>query len=189
MKVKNVAMMIAAGCALGMLTGCGVPQEEHDAKVAAMTAERVDLEDKLNGKVADLESVVKSEKAKVRTSRIELDDATERITGLQQKSAKSIKALASVKTEVAQLKTELATAKSAMLAAQDKATTIEEKFNALDVEYQGLKRRFEMFQSNMGSINSSSTPAASSALDVMDAEESKSDSDTAKSLMDQMLTM
>ena len=31
MQIKSIAMLAVAGCAIGMLTGCGVPQDEHDA--------------------------------------------------------------------------------------------------------------------------------------------------------------
>lgn len=190
MQIKNIAMMVAAGCALGMLTGCGIPEEEHNAMISQMSAERSESEDKLNGKIADLESVVKSEKAKIRTARIELDDASERIKSLQQKSATTSSALATEKGKTARLETDLTAAKSTALTAQDQAEVSDEKFNTLNVEYQELKRRFEMFQKNMNSINSTSsstsTPAATSAPE---SSAPKSDSDTAKSLLDSMGTM
>jgi chromosome segregation ATPase len=191
MQVKRVAMMVAAGCAMGILSGCGIPEEEHNAMIAQMAAERAESEDQLNGKIADLESVVKSEKAKVRTARIELDDATERIKGLQQKSAETAKALATEKSKTSQLESDLATSKSTALAAQDQAMEAESKYNTLDVEHQELKRRFEMFQSNLSSLNtapasgSSASPSSSNAP----AAAPKTDSETAKSLLDQMSTM
>ena len=36
MKVKAIVMMAVAGCAVSMLTGCGVPKEEHEAKLAEL---------------------------------------------------------------------------------------------------------------------------------------------------------
>ena len=39
-----------------VVTGCGVPQEEHDAAVAQLQAERANVEATLNGKISDLSS-------------------------------------------------------------------------------------------------------------------------------------
>ena len=189
MQIKRIATLVAAGCALGMLTGCGVPEEEHNAMIAQLTAERAESEDQLNGKIADLESVVKSEKAKVRTARIELDDASERIKGLQTKSAETASALAAEKSKASKLESELASAKSATMAAQDQAVEAENKYNTLDVEYQELKRRFEMFQSNMSSLNSASTPSASSPATSSGSSAPMSDSDAAKKLLEEMGTL
>ncbi len=191
MQIRKIAMMVAAGCAMGILSGCGIPEEEHNAMIAQMTSERAESEDQLNGKIADLESVVKSEKAKVRTARIELDDASERIKGLQQKSAETSKALATEKSKVSSLESELSSSKSAALAAQDQAVEAENKYSTLDVEHQELKRRFEMFQANMSSLNSASTPAStpSASGGAPAGSAPKSDADTAKSLLNEMSTM
>ncbi|MEE9368440.1 MAG: hypothetical protein V3V05_06205 [Pontiella sp.] len=184
MQIKRVVMMVAAGCALGMLTGCGIPKEEHNAMIAQLTAERAESEDQLNGKIADLESTVKSEKAKVRTSRIELDDASDRIKGLQIKSAETASTLAAEKSRASKLESDLTSSKSSALAAQDQALEAENKYSTLDVEYQELKRRFEMFQSNMSSLNSASgSPAPSGSSAPM------SDSDAAKKLLEEMGTL
>ena len=43
MQIKSIAMLAVAGCAIGMLTGCGVPQDEHDAIVEAMAKKDADL--------------------------------------------------------------------------------------------------------------------------------------------------
>ncbi len=188
MQIKRIAMMVMAGCAMGILSGCGIPEEEHNALVAQMAAERAESEDVLNGKVADLESVVKSEKAKIRTARIELDDASERIKGLQQKSAETSKALATEKSKASKLEDQLASSKSSALAAQDQAVEAENKYSTLDVEHQELKRRFEMFQANMNSLGSASAPASSSSAAPKTAAP-KTDSDMAKSLLDEMSTM
>jgi chromosome segregation ATPase len=193
MQKKSIAMMLVAGCAVGMLTGCGIPEEEHNAIIAEMEAKFKAEEEKLNIKIAEQDSVITSEKAKVRTSRIELDDATERIKGLQQKSAETATELASEKTKVAQLESELKTSKSATAAAQDQAMEAENKFNTLDVEYQELKRRFEMFQKNMSALNQASKPAAPKAATQDDlgmlgepAPAPKTDAQKASSLLDQM---
>jgi chromosome segregation ATPase len=182
--MKKVVLMLASVCAIGLLTGCGVPQEEHDAMIADLEAKHTAEVEALNIKVSDLESIVDSEKAKVRKTRIELDDATERISGLQQKSAETAKALATEKAKAAKLEGEIKTAKSMTTAAQEEAAQAVENYNTLDVEYQALKVRFENFQNNFGSSSTASAPAASSAPAAAPAEEKKPES--AKSLLDEM---
>lgn len=195
MHKKSIAMMLAAGCAIGMLTGCGVPEEEHLAALAAQESAFKAEEDTLNQKIAEQESIIKNEKAKVRTARIELDDASERIKGLQQKSAETSKALASEKTRAADLESELKSQKSATAAAQDRAMESEEQYNTLSVEHEELKRRFEMFQKNLSSIGSSSSPApaasADSELEALGgaAEAPKTEKQKVNSLLDQMGNM
>lgn len=195
MQKKTIVMMLAAGCAIGMLTGCGVPEEEHLAALAAQEAKFNAEKDKLNQKIAEQDSIIKNEKAKVRTTRIELDDASERIKGLQQKNAETAKEVAAEKAKVADLESQLKTSKSMASSSQEQADEWESKFNALDVEYQELKRRFEMFQKNLGALNQSE-PAPAAASDATGLEglgepapAPKTEKDKVNSLLDQMGTM
>ena len=191
--MKKMAMLLAAGCAIGMLTGCGVPEEEHLAIIEGINAKNQEEVDKLNGTIADRDDVIKSEKAKARQNRIELDDASERIKDLQQKSAETSKSLASEKSKVATLESQLKTSKSQTAAAQDDASEAENKYSTLDVEHQELKRRFEMFQKNMSSLSSTPEPASAPAAESISApavqEEPTTDSEKASSLLDNMLNM
>lgn len=194
--MKKIAMLLVTVGAIGMLTGCGIPEEEHNMIIADLEAKHAEEVDKLNGEIEAQKDLVKNEKAKVRQGRIELDDATERIKGLQQKSAETSKALGAEKSKVAKLESELKTSKSQTAAAEDRATEAETSLSTLDVEHQELKRRFEMFQKNMSSMGSSpaaaSTPAASSDSELESlggSSEPKNDAQKASSLLDQMGTM
>ena len=72
--MNKVAMLLVTVGAIGMLTGC-MKEEEHLAIVAGIEAEHAKEVDKLNADIAAQKDLVKNEKAKVRSSRIELDDA------------------------------------------------------------------------------------------------------------------
>ena len=50
MPMRRIVMMVMAGCMIGMLTGCGVPKEEHEAKVAELNAAWEEIET-LKGKI------------------------------------------------------------------------------------------------------------------------------------------
>ena len=192
--MKKIAMLLAAGVAVGMLSGCGIPEDEHNMIIAELEGQHKAEVDKLMTEVADKDSLIKSEQAKVRQNRIELDDASARIKDLQQKSAETAKALAAEKSSVSSLESELKTAKSQAASAQDQAMEAESNYSTLDVEYQELKRRFEMFQKNLGAMSSpasttsgSSMPTASSTPTMDSAP--KSDAQKASSLLDQMGTL
>ena len=196
MQKQTIAMMVAAGCVISVLTGCGVPQEEHNAMIAEIEGKAKVDQDALSSKVADLESLLQSEKNKIRTARIDLDDAAERIKNLQDKSVSTSKALSAEQEKTMKLESELSSAKSASMVAQDQAIEAESKFNALDLEYQALKNRFEMFQKNMSSMGgtaSSAAPAEAVAPVETAAPEaaatSSADSETALSILDSMGNM
>ena len=86
-----------------VVTGCGVPQEEHDAAVAQLQTERANVEATLNGKISDLESVVKSEKAKGKSMRLQLDSTERKLRESQKKAISDAKDMAKVKAQVTSL--------------------------------------------------------------------------------------
>ncbi len=186
MQIKAIAMMVAAGCAMGLMTGCGVPQEDHDAIVAEMDAKFKKSEAELNGKLADQDSLLKAEKAKVRTSRIELDDATEQIKVFKQQAATAAAALTEEKAKVLQLEGALAAAKAATAVAQDLATEAESKYNTLGIEHQELKRRFEMFEKNMKSLTQAPAPAAAPSTAPAAQAPAPAKSSSAMGILDMM---
>jgi chromosome segregation ATPase len=180
-QMKKIAMLLAVGCAVSMLTGCGVPQEDHDAVLAELNAKMAEIED-LKGKNTDLDSLLNAEKAKVRTARIELDDATTRIKGLQQKEAQTASALADEKAKVAGLEGDLSSAKSATLTAQDETQAVEEELAQLKEEHKKLKGRFDQFEKNMNALNQAQEPASAPKA----AASPKSDAEAAMDLLNQM---
>ncbi|MBT8042692.1 MAG: hypothetical protein KJN67_00285 [Pontiella sp.] len=191
MHIRGISMMLVAGCVIGLLTGCGIPEDEHYAILAEMDTKFKAEEEKLNSKITDLESLLNNEKAKARSARAELDDATERIKGLQQTNAQAAKALAGEKSKVADLESALASAKSTLLAARDEVIEAENRLSAIDKEYQELKRRFEMFQKNLNALDqSSAAPVAVTeefGTDVSPAPQT--DAARVGSLLDEMGSM
>jgi len=177
MRKKTMAMMIAAGCAATILTGCGVPQEEHDAKIAELNTAWAEIET-LKGSVADKESLLKAEQKKVKSARIELDESSKRISALQGTSALTASALADEKAKVDELEGNVSSALSAKAMAQDRAGEVEVELADLQEEYQKLQNRFDQFEKNMSSLDGSSAPRKS--------DPNKSDSETALDLLNEM---
>jgi len=159
MQIKTIAMMVAVGCAATILTGCGVPQEEYDAKVAALDTAMKDIEG-LKGKKADLESLLNSEKSKVRNTRIELDNATKRIATLKKAEAAAASALADEKSKVVSLEGKVSSAQAALASAQTLTADAESALVALQAEYEKLLKRFESMQKNMNALSAPPKKAA-----------------------------
>jgi chromosome segregation ATPase len=174
-------MMVVVGCAATMLTGCGVPQEEHDAKIAELNTAWQEIES-LKGNNTDLEALLEANKAKLRTTRIELDDAAERISVSQTKQNELASEISAEKAKTVELESELSSAKSSAMQAQEAATTAEEALAQLKIAYKQLEARFEQFSKNMRSLD-----GKQSAPGKTDGP-AKSDAETAMDLLDQMST-
>lgn len=159
MKMKSIAMMMVSGCALVMLTGCGVKQELFDAKVGELNTAWAEIET-LKGKITDLESLLNAEKAKVQTGRIELDDATQRITAGQKKEAETASALADEKAKVIGLEKQIATAKTATASAQEATASVEAELATLQEEHKKLQVRFDQFETNMKALDTARNPVS-----------------------------
>jgi len=179
--MKRIVMMVVAGCAIGLLTGCGVPQEEHDAKIAELNAAWEEIET-LKGKSADLESLLNKERGQVRNARIELDDASKRISELTEKEAAAANALADEKGKVSKLEGDLAAAQSAVEAAKDQISELEAALAALQEETQRLQKRFTQFERNMNPSGSASTLSTAPKAGGSD----KSSSERALDLLNKM---
>lgn len=178
MLIKKMAMITAVVSAIALLSGCGVPQEEHDAKIAELNAAWGEIET-LKGKVADQESLLKAAQGKVRGKDIELESAEKRMAELKEKEATTAKALADVKIKVSELEGDLESAKSATGIAEDRTSEVETALAELQRKYDKLKADFEQFKKNMRAIGGSSAgtsmpeagtsdPDAKSAMDLLD---------------------
>ena len=191
MQIKRVVLMVATGCALGMLTGCGISEEDHNAMIAQMQTDRTKSEGKLNSKITALELAIKSEKAKVSTARIERDDAANRIKGLQQKNTDVATALTAEKKKSAELVGELGTSKTAIQAAQKQTAEAKSKYRVLDVEFQELERRFKMYQKNMNTVKKSPAkkPVSAARAPSSSKKAPKTNAEVAQDLLDAMGTL
>jgi len=145
-KIWNNLFLIIA---IFLIAGCGVPQEEHDALVLQMQTEKADLESNLNAKISELESIVKSEKAKVKSHRLEMDNAERKIKDLQTKNAQSVKDLAKTKSEITSLKRSLSRAEDARDRSEKKVRETASQLNSIQAEKDQLQFRFDQLVRNL----------------------------------------
>jgi SMC interacting uncharacterized protein involved in chromosome segregation len=186
--MRRIAMMVMAGCVIGMLTGCGVPQEEHDAKVAELNTAWEKIET-LKSEVADKESELKAEKANVLNGQLDLDAAKKSFEELTEKNAATTEALADEKGRVTALESDLAAAKSATGMAKDRISEVEAALAKLQSEYDHLQNRFDQLKKNMLSFGSGAAIPAEepkAAAPEASASDTLPASETAAGLLDEM---
>jgi multidrug efflux pump subunit AcrA (membrane-fusion protein) len=191
--MKSYIYVVGLTVAL-LVTGCGVPQEEHDAAVAQLQAERADVEETLNGKISDLESVVKSEKAKSKSLRLELESTERKLKTSQQKGLAATKEAATAKAKITSLNKELSRAESATSRVKDQLASAQEQASTFEAERDEVQKRLDMFMKNMNSLSDGggqSLPDPDTSV-IIDADNENSDldflppSDQARILLERM---
>ena len=168
----NWMMKYINGCMLAVvlvITGCGVPQEEHDAAVAQLQADRAEVESMLSGKIADLESIVKSEKAQGKSIRLQLESAERKLRESQKKAISAAKDAAKVKAQVTSLERDVSRAESAADRVKDQLSAVQEQLTTTESERDGLQRRLHMLVNNMSGLANSGSLPEPGASDMMDA--------------------
>ncbi len=160
--IKYLSWLVLAS--ILVVTGCGVPQEEHDAAVAQLQVERANVEATLNGKISDLESVVKSEKAKGKSMRLQLDSTERKLRESQKKAIEAAKDVASVKAQVTSLERDVSRAESTADRVKGQLAALQEQATTVESERDELQRRLDMLMKNMrGLSNSGALPDPSEA--------------------------
>ena len=160
-KIYNNLFLLLA---LFLLAGCGVPQEEHDAMILQLQSEKTEIETSLNEKIAELESIVKAEKAKVKSHRLEMDNAERKIRDFQTKNAQSIKDAAKAKSEITSLKRSLNRAEDARDRAEEKVSRINDQLAQIQSEKDDIQFRFDQLVKNM---NGEDIPEETPVDDIM----------------------
>ena len=160
-KIYNNLFLLLALC---LLAGCGVPQEEHDAMILQLQSEKTEIETSLNEKIAELESIVKAEKAKVKSHRLEMDNAERKIRDFQTKNAQSIKDAAKTKSEITSLKRSLNRAEDARDRAEEKVSRINDQLAQIQSEKDDIQFRFDQLVKNM---NGEDIPEETPVDDIM----------------------
>lgn len=148
MPMKNVVLLLMAGMAVSVLTGCGVKKEVHEALVAQYGTATNTIT-VLEGQKASLEDDLIVEQKKARDLNRQLDDATKTAAELKAKEAQTASALTSEKLKVEGLQGDLAKSKSATEAAQNRGDELQAALIKLQGEYEHLMNRFYQLKKNM----------------------------------------
>ena len=160
-KTYNNLFLLLALC---LLAGCGIPQEEHDAMILQLQSEKTEIETSLNEKIEELESIVKAEKAKVKSHRLEMDNAERKIRDFQTKNAQSIKDAAKAKSEITSLKRSLNRAEDARDRAEEKVSRINDQLAQIQSEKDDILFSFDQLVRNM---NGEDIPEETPVDDIM----------------------
>jgi chromosome segregation ATPase len=153
MQIKSIAMLAAAGCAIGILTGCGVPKEEHEAIVAELTANAQAAEDALNAELNDTKSQLDDATAKAARLQIEVNDSVDRIAELKSAADELTDSVAAEQSKVAQLESDLAAVKATVATSQQETRDAEKERDIMELEKQETQRRFDMLRKAILDLN------------------------------------
>jgi hypothetical protein len=153
MQIKSIAMIVIAGCAIGMLTGCGVPQEEHDAIVAQLTSEKETAVNELQTKLDDTTSLLNAEQARTSSLNSDLRDSTVLNDELKQANDELKATIEDANGQISTLESQLATARASIRTAQDRATAAENGRSQAEMETRNTERRFNELILNLINLN------------------------------------
>ena len=202
MQIKSIAMLAVAGCAIGMLTGCGVPQDEHDAIVAQLNAEAQASEDALNATLAETKSQLVAELAKTGKLESEIQNTAARIEELKLATDESNNLLAAEQNRALQLEADLAAVTATVDSSHQQALDAENQRDLMEMEKIETQRRFDMLRAALLDLNNKNpddlqiklivddmggTPAAKESVPV--SAPAASDTDSVKGLLDEMDNM
>ena len=202
MQIKSIAMLAVAGCAIGMLTGCGVPQDEHDAIVAQLNAEAQASEDALNATLAETKSQLVAELAKTGKLESEIQNTAARIEELKLATDESNNLLAAEQNRALQLEADLAAVTATVDSSHQQALDAENQRDLMEMEKIETQRRFDMLRAALLDLNNKNpddlqiklivddmggTPAATES--ITQSAPAASDTESVKGLLDEMDNM
>jgi len=202
MQIKSIAMLAVAGCAIGMLTGCGVPQDEHDAIVAQLNAEAQASEDALNATLAETKSQLVAELAKTGKLESEIQNTAARIEELKLATDESNNLLAAEQNRALQLEADLAAVTATVDSSHQQALDAENQRDLMEMEKIETQRRFDMLRAALLDLNNKNpedlqiklivddmggTPAATES--ITESAPAASDTESVKGLLDEMDNM
>ena len=200
MQIKSIATMLIAVCAIGMLTGCGVPQEEHDAIIAQLNADHEAVVTDLKTKLADTESLLNAEKDRTRNLNNDLRDSTVLNEELKGNVTELKSSLANANSQISSLESQLTSAKSSIQSAQAMAADAQNDAAEARMEAEATQERFDQLIANLIALNKikpedvgfdnlSSGAAQSMDMGMDSGTDSGAGSSAAASLLDEMGSM
>ena len=201
MQIKSIAMLVVAGCTIGMLTGCGVPQEEHDAIVAQLNAQAQASEDALKATLDETQASLTAAQAKNQKLQVEIKDTVTRIDELKSTVTELTDSLAEEQSKVAQLESDLAAVKATVDVAKQQVRDAEKERDLMEMEKQETQRRFDMLRKALLDLNNKNPDdlqiklivddmdAPASAKTTKESAPAASDTDSVKGLLDAMDNM
>jgi chromosome segregation ATPase len=146
-------MMAVAGCAIGILTGCGVKKEVHEAMIADLNAQMATAAEAAQANIDELQDQLKSADNKITKMELDNKEYAETITQLKKDISGLKTSLEDEKNSIAQLESSLSSAKSATARANQQAEEAENDRATMEMEKQEVQRRFDMLRKNILDLN------------------------------------
>ncbi len=163
MQKRTVAIMAVMGCAVAMLTGCGIKQEVFDAKVVELDTANQEIE-ALNGTIVDKDSLMENKKGELRTANAKLEEQVAEISKANAKAAETASELEIEKTKVSGLEGRLESAKSSATRARKATDEVDAELETLQEAYTVLNARWDQFEENLNTLDKTVGPAADAPM-------------------------
>ena len=135
------------------VTGCYVTEEDHNNAIAKLQSERADIESSLNDKISDLESIVKAEKAKGKSLRLQLDSTERKLKDGQKKALVAAKEAAKIKSQVTSLERDINRVESEKSRIEQELADMEEQLSAIEIERDEVIDDLEQLRNNMSALS------------------------------------
>lgn len=185
MPMKKMVTMLMALCAVGILTGCGVKKDVHNAVLADLNAAK-DTNEAHEAKITELNSQLKEANGKARTADAALDAANKQMAELKDQQAEAAQMLETANSEIENLNKQLDSARSATDAARKRTGDVQGQLAQLQAEYDELMNRFEQLRKNMLSLNGDASFDSELAPMTDDSVTDGADAASAMDLLDEM---
>ncbi len=153
------------------ISGCGVPKEEHSAIVAQLQAEHAETEKTLNTKIADLESLLKAEKARYRSARLEVENTLRQVKELRQRNAEVAKKAAQNQSQIVRLEDEAESAEVVTRRVRTEMGGVQRRLAQVLANRDEIRRRFDMLRRNLRALDEgSSDPSLPQMTEMVEPE-------------------
>lgn len=149
MQIKSIATMLIAGCAIGMLTGCGVPQEEHDAIIAQLNADHEAALQAVNTELEDEKSLKKAAEERANTLNATIRESNALNEELKSSVQEAKESLANANSQISALESQLTSAKASISSAQEMAASAQNDAATARMEAEETERRFMALIENL----------------------------------------
>lgn len=145
MQIKTIAMVVLAGCAIGLSTGC-IKQEDYDNMVKQKDADKAQAVAELQNTIAEKDSLLTAEQNKSRGLQNQLREASVELTEIKDTNKDLTSQIDDANSKVDRLESSLAATKRQVDSAMAKIEESDAACAKAEMEAQEFKRRFDMLR-------------------------------------------
>ncbi len=152
MQIKSIAMMVVAGCVIGLSTGC-VKQADFDNMKATLEQELEDTKAAMQAQIDEKDAALISEQDMHRNTRNDVKDAVATNEELKKQIEELKGKVESLNTQVSTVRSQLTRAEASISSARDEATAAADKAAAALAKEEKTRVRYNELIENLINLN------------------------------------